>query len=319
MALVVAWLMLTLSLLGQTAGGNKVGAAAPKSAASKKWRTPWGDPDLQGSWTNATSTPLERPVKAAGRAKLTPEEIAADKSRKPRAVVGDGAAYEEEVWQDRGFSDGRTSLIYDPPDGRKPPLTAEGKRRQSGWNESIRTDGPTSEHPYNGPEDLDLSTRCIVRETLPHGLGYGMVFEIVQSPGFVAINQEEIHDTRVIPLDTRPHLPKNVEQWLGDPLGHWEGDTLVIETTNFNDRRRFEGSSKNLRLVERWTRIADGRIDYRFTMDDPVIWTKPWSASLTWTPSGPPFEYACHEDNIGMYSVILGARSADSKQAPKKP
>ena len=205
---IAAALLLPFSMPAQVSTEKPSSAAFSKSAPSKKWKTPWGDPDLQGSWTNATSTPLERPAKAGGREFMTPEELEADKNRKPRAVVGDGAAYDEADWQDRGYADGRTSLIYDPPDGRIPPFTAEGKKRQIGWNESIRTDGPTPEHPYNGPEDLDLSTRCILRETLPHGLGYGMVFEIVQSPGFVAINQEEIHDTRIIPLNGGPHLAK---------------------------------------------------------------------------------------------------------------
>jgi hypothetical protein len=292
-----------------------------KATAAKKWRTPWGDPDLQGSWSNATTTPLERPAKYQGREFKTPEEKAAEDKetamgRDKRDAPGtneDVAGAYNAVWWERGWSDGRTSLIYDPPDGRKPPLTPDGRQRASLRNESVRTDGP-----YNGPEDLDLYTRCIVRGPLPRlPSGYDNGFEIVQTPGVVSIVQEQVHETRIIPMDARPHLDSSVRQWLGDSRGHWEGETLVVETTNFNERTSFEGATRNMRLVERWTRVADDRIDYRFTVTDPETWTKPWSAALAWTKSGPQFEYACHEDNFGLYNILAGARADERKAAAK--
>ncbi len=289
----------------------------PAFAQTKKWRTPWGDPDLQGSWSNATTTPLQRPAKYAGREFLTKEERAEqDKEtaigRDKRAASGtpedvDGAY--NAFWWERGWSDGRTSLIYDPPDGQIPPLTPEGRKRQSARNESVRTEGP-----YNGPEDLDLYTRCIIRGPVPRiPSGYNNNYEIVQSPGFVAIVQEQIHETRIIPLDGRPHVDSSVREWLGDSRGHWEGDTLVVETTNFNDRTSFQGATKDMRVIERWMRVADDRIDYRFTVSDPATWTKSWSAAISWHKAGTLYEYACHEDNISLYGILAGARAEERK------
>jgi hypothetical protein len=295
--------------------------SAPVGARTK-WRTPWGDPDLQGSWSNATTTPLERPAKYAGREFLTPQNraeqdketaIGRDKRGAPGSDDDVNGAYNA-AWWERGWSDGRTSLIYDPPDGRKPPLTPEAQKRRGERNESVRTDGP-----YNGPEDLDLYTRCIIRAPLPRvPSGYDNNYEIVQTPGSVAIVQEQIHETRIIPLDGRPHLDSSVRQWRGDSRGHWEGNTLVVETTNFNEHKGFEAATENMRLVERWTRVADDRIDYRFTVSDPATWTKPWSAAITWTAGGTLFEYACHEDNLGLYDILAGARADEHRVAAKK-
>ena len=310
---------------GKTAGEKTPAAKtapAAKAPAAKKWRTPWGDPDLQGTWSNATTTPLERPGKYQGREFKTKEEQAAEDKetalgRDKRGAAGtpeDVAGAYNAVWWERGWSDGRTSLIYDPKDGKKPPLTADGKRRQAERNESIRTDGP-----YNGPEDLDLYTHCIVRGGLPKlPTGYDNNFEVVQAPGLVAIVLEQIHETRVIPMDGRPHLEPGVRQWLGDSRGHWEGETLVVETTNFNEHTSFEGASRNMHLVERWTRMADDRIEYRFTVDDPETWTGPWSGAIAWNRGGTLFEYACHEDNVGMYGILAGARSDEKKAAAAK-
>jgi hypothetical protein len=293
-----------------------------RAGAQTKWRTPWGDPDLQGSWSNATTTPLERPAKYAGREFLSPQDraeqdketaIGRDKRGAPGSDDDVNGAYNA-AWWERGWSDGRTSLIYDPPDGRKPPLTPEAQERRGERNESVRTDGP-----YNGPEDLDLYTRCIIRAPLPRvPSGYDNNYEIVQTPGSVAIVQEQIHETRIIPLGGRPHLDSSVRQWLGDSRGHWEGNTLVVETTNFNEHRGFEGATENMQLVERWTRMADDRIDYRFTVTDPATWTKPWSAAIAWIPGGTLFEYACHEDNFGLYDILAGARADERKVAAKK-
>ncbi len=299
-------------------------AKATAPATKKEWRTPWGDPDLQGSWSNATTTPLQRPAKYAGREFLTEQEraaqdkataVATDKRDKPGTPEDVNGAYNG-FWWERGWSDGRTSLIYDPPDGRIPPLTPEGEKRRAEQARLSQTnEGAPGSGPYNGPEDVELYTRCIVRAGLPRvPTGYDNNYQIVQSPGFVAILQEQIHETRVIPLDGRPHLDATVRQWLGDSRGHWEGNTLVVETTNFSDQTTFEGSGRNLHLVERWTRVADDRIDYRFTVDDPATWTRPWSAAIAWTKTGMLYEYACHEDNYGLYGILAGARAQEKKE-----
>jgi hypothetical protein len=291
--------------------------------AAKVWRTPWGDPDLQGSWSNATTTPLQRPAKYEGREFLTPEErreqdqqtaIGTDK----RGAIGSDQDVNDAYnafWWERGWSDGRTSLIYDPPDGRIPPLSEAGQRRLAELNRVNRSnEGFTSNETYNGPEELSLYTRCIIRAPLPRvPTGYDNNYEIVQAPGYVAIFQEQMHETRVIPLDNRAHLNAGVRQWLGDSRGHWEGNTLVVETTNFSDHASFEGSTKNMRLIERWTRLADDRIDYRFTVSDPETWTRPWSAAIPWTKTGTLYEYACHEDNYALYGILAGAREQEKQ------
>jgi hypothetical protein len=307
LAMAALW---TVPAIGQTA------------APAKKWRTPWGDPDLQGSWSNATTTPLQRPAKYGNREFLTKEEraqqdkdtsIGTDK-RSVRGTADDVNDAYNQFWWERGWSDGRTSLIYDPPDGRIPPLTPEAQKRLGARPRPLEG-AARGDISYNGPEELELYTRCIVRAALPRvPSGYDNNYEIVQAPGYVAILQEQMHETRIIPLDGRAHLDTGVRQWLGDSRGHWEGDTLVVETTNFNGQASFNGATKDMRLVERWTRVADDRIDYRFTVSDPATWTKPWSAAIAWTKTGLLYEYACHEDNYGLYGILAGSR-AQEKQA----
>jgi hypothetical protein len=305
-----------------------VAQTSPDSKSAKAWRTPWGDPDLQGTWTNATTTPLERPAKYAGRAFLTPAErdaidtqtaVATDKRAK-RGTAEDVEGAYNGLWWDRGRSDGRTSLIYDPPDGRIPPLTPEAQKRLAEQALNDKTAVNYSGHgTYDGPEELELYTRCIIRAPLPRiSTGYDNNYQIVQSPGLVAIYQEQIHETRVVPLDGSPHLDPSVRQWLGDSRGHWEGNTLVVETTNFSDKASFEGATKNMRLVERWTRVADDKLDYQFTVSDPSTWTEPWSASVTWNKTGLLYEYACHEDNYGLYDILSGARAKEKAAAAAK-
>ena len=304
--LIVAGLLAALPAAAQAPASSK--APASKAAAHKKWRTPWGDPDLQGSWSNTATTPLERPAKYAGREFMTSQERAEEEAKRAKSEGGS--------FYDPSYSDGRTSLIYDPPDGKIPALTADGQKRQAAWRESQRNNGP-----FDGPEDADMNTRCIIRDPLPRiPRNYANSYEIIQAPGFVAIYQEGVHETRIVPLDGHPHLDQSVRQWLGDSRGHWEGDTLVVETTNFNDRTRFQGSTSSLQLAERWTRVADDRLDYRFTVTDPATWTKPWSAAIAWNRSGPLYEYACHEDNIDLYGILTGSRATDQKaaEAPKK-
>jgi hypothetical protein len=315
------------------AAGQGKAASTPQAKAqnnAKVWRTAWGDPDLQGSWTNATTTPLQRPARYGDRKLLTAEEVKEldaqtdiGTDRRPADPVRDvGDAYNR-FWWDRGYSDGRTSLIIDPENGRIPPMTLEGQKRIAAQR---AFEGQTAEFGDSGGkadtwEDRSLYERCIIRAPLPRiSTGYDNNYQIVQAPGYVAILQEQMHETRVIPLDGRPHLDGSVRQWLGDSRGHWEGNTLVVETTNFTDQASFQGATANMRLVERWTRVADNRIDYLFTVEDPATWTHPWTAAVAWNPVGPLFEYACHEGNYGLYGILEGARQKekDAAEAARK-
>ena len=317
----VVLLIGSAATVGQSPAAKPAVSAAAKAPPGKDWRTPWGDPDLQGSWSNATTTPLERNVKYGNRAFLTEQEraeidkntlIGTDKRDAPGSVEDVAAAYNASWWE-RGLSDGRTSLIYDPPNGRIPPRTAEAEKRIA----EARRVADEREALARGPEDLPLYTRCVIRASLPRvSTGYDNNYEIIQTPGQVAIVQEQMHETRIIPLDGRPHLTSAVRQWLGDSRGRWEGKTRVVETTNFGDDISFEGSTRGMKLTERWTRVADDHIAYTFTVEDPATWTRPWSAAVTWNKTSVLYEYACHEDNIGMYGILSGAR-ADEKRAAK--
>lgn len=309
------------------------GPVQAQTAASPAgtFKTPWGDPDLQGAWSNATTTPLQRPAKWAGKDVLTKEEIAeldratdiGTDARPQRGTTRDvGDAYNR-FWWDRGYSDGRTSLIYDPPDGRIPSLTREAQKREAEATRLLDTnEGGRGEGAFAGPEDLALYTRCVVRAPLPRiPTGYDNNYQIVQMPGYVAILQEQMHETRIIPLDGRPPLNSNVRQWLGDSRGHWEGDTLVVETTNFTDFKgmAFQGSTKDMKLTERFRRVDKDTIDYKFTVEDPNTWTRPWSAMIPFKNLAGQgehlFEYACHEDNYGLYGILSGARHQEKEGA----
>jgi hypothetical protein len=277
-----------------------------------------GHPDLQGFWTNATITPLERPKNLAAKEFFTQEEAA--EYRKSALVPtptaersGTQAHYEFTQFgldktQARVAFSLRTSLIVGP-EGRIPPLTPEAQQR-------IAERAATAKgHEFDGPESRGIQENCIVwgnegPPMLPPG--YNSYLQIVQAPGYVAILQEMIHDVRIIPLDGRPHLPQSVRGWLGDSRGRWEGDTLVVDTTNFTDKTNFRGSRDNLHVVERFTRADDDTIRYEFTVDDPTTWTKPWSAELSLAKDkGPIYEYACHEANYGMANNLKGARAAE--------
>jgi hypothetical protein len=242
------------------------------AAAQSSPRTPWGDPDLQGAWTNATITPLERPRDVGDREFFTEEEIR--KRDQDAATAGDqrsddvqrdvSGAYNA-FWWDRGTSvDLRTSLIIDPKGGKIPALTADAKQRVAAeprFDRSGIHDSWTQMTPYD---------RCIVRSALPRlSTGYNNNYQIVQTPGYVAILQEQMHEVRIIPLDGRPHIPGSVRQWLGDSRGRWEGETLVVETTNFSDQATFREATPDMHLVERFTRVGKDEIKYEFTVSDP--------------------------------------------------
>ena len=278
-------------------------------------------PNLEGIWTNATITPLERPQEFAGKEFLTEKEAAeyekqvrerTNAERRDANAEADLAVGYNDVWWDRGtrvVSTRRTSIIVDPPDGRIPPLTPEAQKRAAARAEARRL------HPADGPEDRSLADRCIVRgNTGPPMLpaGYNNYYQILQTPEHVVILIEMIHDARLIPLATRPHLPKNVQQWLGDSLGRWEGKTLVVDTTNFTDKTNFRGSGEHLRVTERFTRVDEGTLLYQFTVDDPQSFTRPWSGEIPMKKvDGPIFEYACHEGNSSMENILRAARAEE--------
>ena len=302
------------------------GLAAAQSKSYNPPRTADGQPDLQGVWTNITLTPLQRPAELANKPFFTEAEARQyekDTVSRNNADRRDGGSQADvnraynDFWWDRGtqvVETLRTSLIIDPPDGKIPPLTAEAQQRQAAQAQARRGRGPA-----DGPEDRGLSERCIVWPTggppmMPSF--YNNNYQIVQGPGYVTILVEMIHDTRVIPLDGRPHLPAGIRQWMGDPRGHWEGNTLVVETTNFNDQTRFQRSSQNMRLVERFTRTAPNTIMYEFVVDDPATFTRPWTAQIPMKRTeGPVIEYACNEGNYSMEGILAGARADEKKAA----
>ena len=296
---------------------------ATGQAVAEQWtppRTPNGQPDLQGIWSFATITPLERPSQYAGREVLTDEEVAQENQNSATRASSDrrttltpdqdvALAYNQ-FWWDRGTSTGRTSLIEDPPDGRVPAKTPAAQA-------SIAVDGAARVRDAWGPEDRGGAERCLQYRPQPRlPTGYNNHHMIFQTPGYVVILTEMIHNVRVIPLDDRPHVDENIRLLSGDSRGHWDGDTLVVETTNFSDTLLFHGSGANRRLVERFTRIDQDTIDWRFTVEDDTAWAGPWSAVLPFTMvEGPLYEYACHERNYGMENLLVSARAVEKAAA----
>ena len=278
-------------------------------------RTPWGAPSLQGAWTNATMTPLQRPADLADKEFLTAEELAVRQGEvserssldnRPRTETG---AYNE-FWMERGVLNPRTSLVIDPPNGRLPPLTGPEQRRQS-----RRTDSYIATK-FDSWLDFNKLDRCITRG-LPGAMMPGFYnhnYQIVQTEDYLVILVEMIHDARIVPLSGADRLPPSLRQWLGDSRGRWEGDTLVIETTNFNDKITGRGGTvfggdEHLRVVERLTRVSEEAIDYEITVVDPTVWTEPWTVSVPMKPLDQAvFEYACHEGNYALPNILSGAR-----------
>lgn len=294
----------------------------PISAFSqaKALRTPDGQPDLQGIWSFATITPLERPAELAGKEFFTPKEAAdyeQDLLKRNNMDRRDGSAEADvrraynDFWWDRGtriVKTRRTSLVIDPPDGKIPPLTAAARERQK------ERQNANLGHEFDGPENRPLQERCIIwASTGPPMMptAYNNNIRIVQSPGYVTILIEMIHDARVIPLDGSSHVASSVRQWRGDSRGHWEGDTLVVETTNFTGKTAFRGSGEKMRLIERFKRMDAGTLLYQYTVDDPSF-EKPWTVEIPLPRSeAPMFEYACHEGNYAMTGGLAGARAQE--------
>jgi len=281
------------------------------------------NPDLQGIWTSASVVPLERPANLKGKEFYTPEEAAAN----ARKVLGMSSwerlgsqapehynlsQYGLDLSQAKVASTLRTSLIVGP-DGRVPPFTPEAQKRLA--ERAARNRG----HQFDGPENRPLQERCLIYSTegppmLP--AAYNSNLQIVQGAGHVAIYQEMIHAVRIIPTDGSPHLAPGIRLWSGDSRGHWEGKTLVVDTTNFSDKTAFRGSTAGLHLVERFTRVDRDTIVYEFTAEDPATWTRPWTAQIALTAiEGPIFEFACHEGNQGVANTLRGARAAEQKES----
>ena len=288
-------------------------------------RTSWGHPDLQGTWSTATITPFERPAELAGKEFLTKEEAAeferqtlerTNRDRRDGTAEADLARAYNDFWWDSGtrvVPTRRTSLVVDPPDGRVPSLTPEAQQRAAAAAEARKQRGP-ADHP----EDRNLWERCITRgmPTVMLPQVYNGHYQIIQTSDHVVILAEMIHDARIIPIDGRPHLPPTIRQLLGDSIGRWEGDTLVVETTNFTNKTNYRGAGENLRLVERFTRTAPDILTYRVTIDDPTTFTRPWTVELPAVRSdGPIYEYACHEANYGLEGILRGHRAEEQRAA----
>jgi hypothetical protein len=324
------------TVAGQTPKQAPAKPAAPVKKAFTSPKTPWGDPDLQGVWNDATSTPLQRDI---GAKDVLSDEEAADfqkelafnltRDRRDGGPEVDVNRAYNDHWMDarrlKITNDHRTSLIVDPPDGRIPPQVPLSPERQR-----ARADRAAANTRFNAglPDhylDMSLPVRCIIRTDSPPYLPtiYNNDFQIFQSPGYVVIGPEMIHSARVIPLDARPHLGKDLKQWLGDSRGRWEGDTLVVETTNFkpDDGVTFQGSNPaTFKITERFTRVAADSINYEFTVEDPKTWTKPWTALIPWTkidPNEQMYEYACHEDNYDIVHFLTGARKREKNGETK--
>jgi len=291
-------------------------APAAQSRKAPLPRTADGHVDLQGIWDFRSATALERPARFAGREFMTAEEAIAYEKEAVEREDGrppDDGRTEQSVhpvwWLDYGktvVKSRRTSLIVDPPDGKIPAQTPEGRERAAARRAAAREHGPADSY-----ENRSLQERCITRglpEVILPG-PYNNNLQIVQTPGYVLLFTEMIHDARVVPMDGRPHSSPGLRSWMGDSRGRWEGDTLVVDTTNFTDRTNFRGSGANLHLVERFTRVDADTIDYRFTVEDPTTWTKPWTVAYPIVKTdGPIYEFACHEGNYGLRDILTGAR-----------
>jgi hypothetical protein len=312
-ALVVLALLAPVTLTAQSSGSVSTAQPAPGWTPP---RTREGRPDLQGTWDFRTATPLERPREFAGREFFTAQEASEFERQAAERIAGTQAVHAP-GWLDYGahvLPSLRTSLIVDPADGRIPPLTSRAQARSAARARVRRG-------PAENPEDLNLGERCIMFSAGPPILPgpYNNNLQVVQTRDAVVFLTEMIHDARIVPLDGRPHVPPGVRFWLGDSRGRWDGDTLVVETTNFTDRTPFRGSDEALRVIERFTRVGPDTLLYEFTVDDPSAFTRPWTAAVPMVRSDERvYEYACHEGNYGMMNILRAARY-DEQAASSRP
>ena len=322
--LVIAIVLLAPAGAAAQAAAAEQPASTEQPAAEATPRTPWGDPDLGGIWDFRTITPLERPEQYGDRAFLTQEEAVtleqgaaqtdreANEAPAERTEAGGNIGAYNRFWFDFGTSvvaDRRTSLIVDPPNGRRPPRTPEGEQRPA-------FGGSFGGGPFEQVEDLNYFDRCLGTAALPiFPTAYNNNVQVFQTPDHVALLVEMMGSTRIIPIDDRSH--GNLRQWLGDSRGRWEGDTLVVETTRFDRDLLIIGGSRDAeRLVERFTRVGPGILQYEYTVEDSTVWTQPWTAVQTFRKSDAPlFEYACHEGNYAATNILAGARAAEAAAA----
>jgi len=333
LAIVFTAVLLTPAASGQhvvKAGAAAVSIANDKSAgkAYVVKKTPDGAPDLQGYWTNNTYTPLERPngvtkefytpAEAAEVAKKGAERDAGQLEATPGTVGDvhyDFTQFGLNKAQTDLTADLRTSMITDPANGKIPPYTAEAQKRLGGQRGGRGGGGGTN---YDSVKGIPIGSRCIYQGAGPPMLppGYNPGYQIVQGKDYVMILIEAGHEVRVIPTNGRPHPPEGVREWLGDSVGHWDGNTLVVETTNFNNRVNFRNATPNLKVTEKFTRTGDKTILYQFTINDPSTWETPWTAELPFTAiDGPIFEHACTEGNYGIANTLAGVRAQEKKAA----
>ena len=315
----VAAVLLAAGLVNAQAPAAKNATEAKPAAVP---RTPWGHPDLQGTWDYRTITPLERPRELNGREFYTEEEAAKLEGRAGRRMDGPPESIQPGLNHAQYLTDPgrrlagrRTSLIIDPPDGRIPAVTAEGKARQARLPNRAASGAAVSSWLDRGNQE-----RCITYGLPTASLPtlYNNNIRIVQTPDTAVIVHEMIHEARVVPLDGRPALSSKIGQWIGSSRGHWEGDTLVVETTNFSGQQNFRGSTTGLHLVERYTLVAKDRLEMRLTVSDPTTWEKPWTVLLPMSPTeGELIEYACHEGNYAMFNLLEVARDEDKANAAK--
>ena len=339
---VCKWTVAAVSVFGVSASLANQTAVPDRTSATRKWvapRTADGQPDLQGVWDFGTLTPLERPAALGDKQVFSEAEAAAFEREENRRQNRDlidaakgglnyppgGVVPYNEFWYERGntiTASKRTSLIVDPPDGRLPSLTAEGRKAAEIRAAAERNDqlGQPLADSYT---DRTLADRCLLGFNAGPPMtpgAYNNNVEIMQTAEHVVIVNEMVHDARIAPLDGRPHLPSHLRQWKGDSRARWNGDTLVIDTTNFRRETSLRGSTANTQLVERFTRVGPDTLLYEFTVTDPTTWTRPWTAAVVMQRSqGPLFEYACHEGNYARFNSLRGARAAEQAAATSAP
>ncbi len=321
MTLVLMLVLLAITLVTSVSAADKGSFKAP--------RTPWGDPDIQGIWDFRTITPLQRPKELSGKEVLSADEAEEFQAetlavRNKDLRTKDGLTAQADIanaynqfWWDYGSElteDKRTSLVVSPADGRIPAQTPHGKERYDGIK-------ARRARPAHEPADRGAFERCILGFNAgpPYTpSAYNNNVHILQTPDHVVLLIEMVHDARIVPIDDRPPLPGEIRQWRGDARGHWEGDTLVVESRNFSDKTSFRGTGKNLYLIERFTRVAPDRVVYEYTINDPESFTEPWTVAIPmkWNDQ-PMYEYACHEGNYAMESMLAGARAQEAAEAAK--
>ena len=331
---VVMWAPVPVAAQAQKVSAAQAQKAAPAPAAAKAatpkktWvvpRTPEGAPDLQGYWTNNSYTPLERPngvdkeFYTKGELKEVEKKAAAreEEQTTPGTVADvhyDFTQFGLDRSQTRLTDNLRTSVITNPENGRLPAVTAEGQKRAADRAAARKAQGAQ----YDQVQNIPIGSRCVWMNAGPPMMppGYNPAYQIVQGQGYVMILVEMLHEVRVVPTDGRSHAPEGVRSWLGDSKGHWDGDTLVVETTNFNEKAAFRGSSENMKITERFTRVSDDEVRYQFTVDDSATWARSWTGEMPFLKiNGPIFEHACHEGNYGILNTLAGARREDKRAA----